>query len=163
MTQNATLGSGSVRVEDLLATASAYATQAIDTLILQAEEDPRRLRGLFYEYLELVSRLEIHFLFPNLDDYDRGLLVALARTRAAIMVALRNSGVQRTPEQQREHERALLELKASYVHARGDLTSRDVRSRMTPSQQWILDQELLAIPFKDPASTRLPPGAAPGS
>jgi hypothetical protein len=140
--------SGRLNVEDLLATANAYAAQAVQSLIAQADEDPQRLRGLFYNYVELAYRLEIHFLFPNLGDYERGLLVSLANARSAIMVGLRNSGQPRSSEQQQDHQRALLELKTKYVHTRAEVMSRDVRSHLTPVQQQILDKELLTIPFE---------------
>ncbi len=136
---------GCLKLEDLLQSASEFAAQAIQSLITQSAEDSQHLRGLFYDYVELAYRLEIHFLFPNLGDYERGLLVALGSARSALLVGLRNGLHWRTPDQRREHEANLLRLKDRFLQLRAEVTDRKVRQRLTSLQQQVLDSGFLSI------------------
>jgi hypothetical protein len=134
--------------------ASSFASQALQHLLDQAGEDTDRLRGLFYNYVELAYRLEVHFLFPNLEDTERHLLVGLGSARSAILIGSRNSEHYRDPEQRAQHESTLIQVKQRFLNLRAEVGSRGLANRLTNIQRQLLEREFLTL-TKDPAQADL--------
>jgi len=132
-----------------MAAAAEFSSRALENLLNQTAEDTSRLRGLFYHYVDLAYRLEVHFLFPNLDDAERNLLAGLGSARSAILLGSRNSEYQADSEARTKHDAALLSVKQKFLTLRAEVMSRGTASRLTALQQQLLEREFLALPKRE--------------
>jgi hypothetical protein len=133
-------------VDRLLRMAADYASQALQNLVNQTAEDSEKLRELFYNHVDLACRLEVHFLFPNLGDADRLLLVGLSSSRRALEVGRRNSEHYRNPDQLKRHQEAMAGISHRFLGTRAEVVSRGLGRLMTSTQRQILEREFLAAP-----------------
>ena len=67
--------------------ASDFGSQALEMLLNQ-EGDGGPARGPAVDYANMIFQLEVHFLFPNLQEADRHLLVGLGMARAGVLAGL---------------------------------------------------------------------------
>lgn len=140
----------SEQLDQLVKMASDYAGQALQSLVQQAEGDDNKLRELFYQHLDLAIRLEVHFLFPNLDDNERLLLVSLSSSRRALVVGRKNMAQQQDPEERSQRHSALEAVQQRYILVRSEVMSRGMARRMTPLQQQLLQREFMQLPKPEP-------------
>jgi hypothetical protein len=143
-------------VDRLLRKAAEYASEALQGLVDQSTADSEKVRELFYNYVDLACRLEVHFLFPNLGDTERLLLVGLASSRRAIQVGQRNTQHYVYPAQQARHAEAMNAVRQRYLSTRSEVVSRGIGGMLTPLQREVLEREFLHLPAAEP------PASAPG-
>lgn len=139
-------GMPALSVDELLRAAAGYASQALQELVAQADGDETRLRGVFYNYVDFAFQLEVHFLFPNLTDAERLLLVGLGTARSALLVGLKNGPHYEKSGQQGRHEATMGEVKQRFLMLRAEVGARGFASRMTPTQVLLLEREFLSLP-----------------
>jgi hypothetical protein len=128
------------QTEQLLHDATDYATRAIASMVSQLEEDYGTPNKLFYDYVRLMHGLEVHFLFPNLDDQDRDLVVALLSARSAMMVGLKKLEVIPHGEPRHEPEAFITHLRNRFVDLKGQIDNRRIVDKLTSTQRRILEQ-----------------------
>jgi hypothetical protein len=138
--------SNDARIVELLIAAAEYAAFAMDRLIKQYNEEDEQLRKVFYEYVALTHGLEVNFLFPNVTQRERDLLVALMGARNALLIGMNGLRQWRSEEQKTDHERVLRQLRERFVLLRSEIISAKVKERISPIQQRLLEQEFLSVP-----------------
>jgi hypothetical protein len=138
--------SDDARIVELLIAAAEYAAFAMDRLIKQYDEEDDQLRKVFYEYVALTHGLEVNFLFPNVTQRERDLLVALMGARNALLVGMNGLRQWRSDAQKTDHESVIRQLRERFVLLRSELISAKVKERISPIQQRLLEQEFLSVP-----------------
>jgi hypothetical protein len=138
--------SDDARIVELLIAAAEYAAFAMDRLIKQYDDEDEQLRKVFYEYVALTHGLEVNFLFPNVTQRERDLLVVLMGARNALMLGMNGLRQWRSDEQKVDHEAVILRLRERFVLLRSELISAKVKERVSPIQQRLLEQEFLSVP-----------------
>jgi hypothetical protein len=128
------------QTETLLQDATEYATRAIASMVSQLEEDYGTPNKLFYDYVRLIHGLEAHFLFPNLDDQDRDLVVALLSARSAMMVGLKKLETIPHGEPRHESEAFITHLRNRFADFKGQIDNRRIVDKLTSTQRRVLDQ-----------------------
>lgn len=145
-TRNPYKVSDDARIVELLIAAAEYAAFAMDRLIKQYDEEDEQLRKVFYEYVALTHGLEVNFLFPNVTQRERDLLVALMGARNALLIGMNGLRQWRSDEQKTDHDRVLSQLRERFVLLRSEIISAKVKERISPIQQRLLEQEFLSVP-----------------
>jgi hypothetical protein len=138
--------SDDARIVELLIAAAEYAAFAMDRLIKQYDDEDDQLRKVFYDYVSLTHGLEVNFLFPNVSQRERDLLVAIMGARNSLLVGLNGLRQWRSDEQKNDHEDVIRKLRDRFVLLRSELISSKVRERISPIQQRLLEQEFLSVP-----------------
>ncbi len=136
----------STRIVELLIAAAEYAAFAMDRLIKQYDEEDDQLRKVFYDYVSLTHGLEVNFLFPNVTQRERDLMVSLMGARNALLVGMNGLRQWRSDDQKSDHEALIQQLRERFVLLRGELISSQVKERISPIQQRLLEQEFLSVP-----------------
>jgi hypothetical protein len=131
--------SGEPQIERLLQDATDYATRAIASMVSQLEEDYGTPNKLFYDYVRLMHGLEVHFLFPNLDDQDRDLVAALLSARSAMMVGLKKLESIPHGEPRYEPEAFITHLRNRFADLKGQIDNRRIVDKLTSTQRKILE------------------------
>jgi hypothetical protein len=141
-------------IEELLKMASSFGSQALEMLLNQ-EGDGGPARGHAVDYASMIFQLEVHFLFPNLQEADRHLLVGLGMARAGVLAGLRNAGNPGGAGEQPQQDANLLEIKHRFVTLRAEVMARGLVARMNSIQEALLEREFLTLPRAQPAG--MPP------
>jgi hypothetical protein len=102
--------------------------------------------------VNLVYQLEVHFLFPNLQEPDRHLLVGLGTARTTILASIGNGRQNGILLDRPSDDANLLEIKHRFVSLRAEVMNRGLVSRMTPLQEALLEREFLTLPKPQPAA-----------
>lgn len=124
----------------VLKAAEEYATLAIEHLTFS---NHRRHK----DAETVVSELEVHFLFPNLSDDDRSMLVVLDWLRRGVTLGV-NLDVPGLNERERKGlEAGLRKAEPEFTKLRVKV-ERDILPRLTPLQKKLLTQRFLEVPFK---------------
>jgi hypothetical protein len=139
-------------IDNLLKSASNFGSQALDILLSQGGDDAGPARGLAVDYVNLVYQLEVHFLFPNLQEPDRHLLVGLGTARTTILASIGNGRQNGILLDRPSDDANLLEIKHRFVSLRAEVMNRGLVSRMTPLQEALLEREFLTLPKPQPAA-----------
>lgn len=145
--------SDDARIVELLIAAAEYATFAMDRLIKQYEDEDDQLRKVFYDYVSLTHGLEVSFLFPNITQRERDLLVSLMGARNALLVGLNGLRQWRNDEQRTEHDQVIQKLRERFVLLRSEIQSAKLKERVSPVQQRLLEQEFLSVPGHNTGNT----------
>ena len=135
-------------IKQLLEKAAEYATHAIDNVISQLEEGDAKPNKLFYDYVSLAHSLEVHFMFPNLNEAERGILSEMMSTRSAVLVGLRIERRWKRAEEKLDHDELVERCKRRFVELKSELVNRRMTNRLTALQRRILEKEFLTIPFE---------------
>jgi hypothetical protein len=139
------------QIEQLLQDAADFATRAIASMVSQLEEDYGTPNRLFYDYMRLMHGLEAHFLFPNLGDQDRDLVVALMCARSAMMVGLKKRESIPEGDPRQEHEAVITHLRNRFAELKIQIDTRRIADKLTSLQRRILEQRCLASIESEPA------------
>jgi hypothetical protein len=131
---------GEPQMERLLQDATDYATCAIASMVSQLEEDYGTPNKLFYDYVRLMHGLEVHFLFPNLDDQDRDLVAALLSARSAMMVGLKKLETIPHGEPRHEPEAFITHLRNRFADLQRQIDNRRIVDKLTSTQRKILEK-----------------------
>jgi hypothetical protein len=127
------------QTEQLLQEATDYASRSVASMVAQLEEDYGTPNKLFYDYVRLLHGLEVHFLFPNLDDQDRDLVVALLNARSAMLVGLKKLETIPPGEPRHEPEAFATHLRNRFTDLKGQIDNRRIVDKLTSTQRRILD------------------------
>jgi hypothetical protein len=128
------------QTDELLRDATEYSTRSIASMVSQLEEDYGTPNKLFYDYVRLIHGLEVHFLFPNLDDQDRDLVVALLSARSAMMVGLKKLESIPPGEPRHESQAFITHLRNRFADLKGQIDNRRIVDKLTSTQRRILEQ-----------------------
>ena len=138
--------SDDARIVELLIAAAEYAAFAMDRLIKQYDDEDNQLRKVFYDYVSLTHGLEVNFLFPNVTQRERDLLVAIMGARNALLVSINGLRQWRGDQQRLDHEELIRQLRDRFVLLRSELIGSKVKDRISPIQRRLLEQEFLSVP-----------------
>jgi len=97
----------------------------------------------------------VHYLFPQLADETRQLLVSVMKVRNAIGVQLSGLRQWRTASQREEHQAVTQGLKIEFLQLQNTIRARVTALDLDAVQRIILDQEFLSIPLDKEESTTL--------
>ena len=134
-------------IDHLLVQASEYAVDYIDHRRRQAESDPMALQLLSESYWDIVCQLEVGYLFPNITDRERQLLISLMRLRNLIAGRLNNSGLGLDRHRQGETAAVIQESMDEFFVLAHELESSGLKKRLDPDQRRIVDLEFASIPL----------------
>ena len=134
------------QMEDLVQQASDYATQSIASVVEQLEEDYGTPNKLFYDYVRLIHGLEVHFLFPTLNEQDRELMVALLSARSAMLMGINKLNALPAAEGRDELEAVITHLRNRFGDLKGQIQSGGLVQRLTSLQRRIVEERFLELP-----------------
>ena len=134
------------RIVELLIAAAEYAVFAMDRLIKQYDDADDQLRKVYYDYVSLTHGLEVNFLFPNVTQRERDLMVSLMGARNALLIGMNGLRQWRSDAQKTDHDSVIQQLRERFVLLRSELVSSKVKDRISPIQQRLLEQEFLSVP-----------------
>ncbi|HEY5911331.1 MAG TPA: hypothetical protein VJA21_12080 [Verrucomicrobiae bacterium] len=101
------------------------------------------------------ARLEVHYLFPDLNDAERALLLFLAVERRCLnygIAVLRCHRTILTTESLKETEASVSETERIFSALRQRLLTSGIMEKLTPFQQEVVKRKFLNIYFgEDPA------------
>ena len=138
-----------IEINHLLETAAEYATQAIDKVISQLDERDEKPNKLFYDYVSLAHSLEVHFLFPNVNDAERAILSEMMSARSAVLVGLNIERRWKNSQDKAYHDELVERSKKRFVELKSEVVNRQLIKRLTAVQRRLLEKEFLTIPFED--------------
>ena len=134
-----------VVIDGLLKSAAEYAARSVTNVICKLD-DGSAPRQVFYDCMAQMHELEVHFLFPNLSEKQRELLVTLLNARRALMANL-NKSVHRPAATGRKRQDTLLtQLKRRFMELQRRAEKLLHQPDLTPSQRQILEREFLGLP-----------------
>jgi CheY-like chemotaxis protein len=129
----------------LLASATDYALAAVNQVIQKASGNPTALQTLNNQYVDLVFGFEIDFLFPNLSQPEKQLLLTALKHRNALNVQFSGIPQWRTSEQKAEHDRITHTSKADFAKTCHHIRNSNLPSKLNPIQQQVLQSEFLSV------------------
>jgi CheY-like chemotaxis protein len=138
----------------LLASATDYALSAFKNVIQKASGDPLALQDLNNQYVDLVFGFEIDFLFPNLSNTEKQLLLAALKYRNALNVQFSGIPQWRTAEQKAEHDQITQSSKTDFAKTCQHIRNSDLPSKLNPVQQEVLQHEFLSVILDREEDTR---------
>ncbi len=133
-------------VAELLQTAAEYAVKSVGRILCRVDDDRTQPGQVFYDYVRMVLGLEVHFLFPNLSEAHRDMLVALMEVRNAVRIRFSKPGPAQTGDDPSGWSSPLSALKQRFSELRKQVNRSQVVANLTPLQQAILQSEFLAAP-----------------
>jgi hypothetical protein len=135
------------KIEATMKEAAQYAARGMEHLIADNPDNQERMSGLLNDYAKLANGLEVHFLFPNLSDWERSLLGELLEARRGMYAAMKAENNLRSPEHQEHHDKVNADFQTRYVNARAEVTNPTTLAKMTGLQQSILEKEFFSLPM----------------
>ena len=132
--------------DQLLHSAERYVKQAMNHLTpdlpsVQADEF-----GNVFD--QKSDELFVHFLFPNLDEYERSLLVALRHFRRGVTLGVHTRQDDFSTEGKVDHEKDLTESEANFVSVKQGLWTMGIERKLTPLQRELLREEFFTVSFQ---------------
>ena len=94
------------------------------------------------------DELFVHFLFPNLDEYERSLLVALRHFRRGVTLGVHTRRDEFTVKSRMDHEKVLIESEANFVSVKEGIRTMGIERKLTSLQQEILKEEFFTVAFQ---------------
>src|SRR5688572_12524968 len=136
----------SVFKEQLLRSAEKYVKQALNHLTPDLPEvDAADFERVFDQKND---ELFVHFLFPNLDDYERSLLVAMRHFRRGVTLGVHTRRDDFSNEGKMDHEKDLTESEANFVSLKEGIRTLGLEEKLTPLQREVLREEFLTVSFQ---------------
>jgi hypothetical protein len=136
------------RMNELRETALRYAELASQRLCVE-RTIPAEYKELSPELKEWIfaRQLWVHFLFPNLTDAERRILVAMKLQNHNLGLAFRANIVLPQSTEKEEMERATDKLEIAYVQTKALVAESGLREKMSPVQLAILEEDFFKVPF----------------
>src|SRR5437867_6276003 len=134
------------KIESVMQEAAQYAVRGMEHLISNLPDEREQLRKLSNAYGKLENGLEVHFLFPNLDDRERSFLAELLEARRGLHTARKAGMGLLNPDNVQEHDKVNTQFQTRYVNARAEVTTHSTLAKLTGLQQKILEKEFLSLP-----------------
>src|SRR5688572_17527524 len=135
------------RIEAIMKEAAQYAVRGMEHLIAGNPDNQDGMTSLLNDYAKLANGLEVHFLFPNLSDWERSLLGGLLEARRGLHAATKAGKNLRSPEDLEHHNKINTDFQTRYVNSRAEVTSPNTLGKMTDLQRRILEKEFLSLPL----------------
>lgn len=135
------------KIEAIMKEAAQYAVRAMEHLIAGNSDNQDGMPSLLNDYAKLANGLEVHFLFPNLSDWERSLLGEVLEARRGLHAAIKAEKNLRSREDLEHHDKINTEFQTRYVNARAEVTNPNTLGKMTDLQQGIVEKEFLSLPM----------------
>ncbi len=136
----------SVLREQLLQSAQRYVKQAMNHLTPDLPSVAAEEFGNVFD--QKSDELFVHFLFPNLDEYERSLLVALRHFRRGVTLGVHTRRDDFSTEGKLDHEKGLTESEANFVSLKEGVRSMGIDQKLTPLQRELLQEEFFTVSFQ---------------
>jgi hypothetical protein len=94
-----------------------------------------------------MTRLFVHFLFPNLDDHERAMLVAMRQVREEITLKVNTDQSDYAEPVKREHEHTLTQFEEAYMKLKDVILESGLISKLTEIQEMVLEEEFFHFDF----------------
>ena len=94
------------------------------------------------------DELFVHFLFPNLDEYERSLLVALRHFRRGVTLGVHTRRDDFSTAGKLDHEKILTESEANFVSIKEGVRTMGIPQKLTPLQRELLQEEFFTVSFQ---------------
>lgn len=136
-----------VDIYTLMEQADAYASMAMETLWVS---DPgKSAEHAALEKDQLLWRLRIHYVFPQLTDWQRGLLLTLRWQRHSLCYLVKTNAQQLDPSARCPLERLTMNLEQIFMELAKIVREKIKPEELTPAQLQILEEEFLSIDFQN--------------
>lgn len=133
-------------IDSLLKRAAEFAAFSVTNVTCRLDDDRTAPRKVFYNCLEQMHELEVHFLFPNLLISQRKLLVRLLNIRRALATRLGRMVVRPSARGAKREDALLTQLKREFTELEGRAERLLEDLNLTPCQKQILQSEFLGLP-----------------
>ena len=130
----------------LLAAASEYAKTASNHLWGQQARDDKKTPSAA-EPQQIQARLRIHFLFPQLLDWQRGLLLTVYWQRKAFILLIQASRKGLSDSLKSDLERLTNQIEQNFMSLLQSTRELMGGWKFTPLQQEIFETEFAGVPF----------------
>jgi hypothetical protein len=134
-------------LETMMKESAHYAARGMEHLISGKFDNQEGMDSLFNDYAKLANGLEVHFLFPNLSDWERLLLAELLETRRGLHAAIKAKSNLQSENDQQHHDKINADFQTRYVNARAEVSNPNTLGKLTGLQRKILEQEFLSLPM----------------
>ena|SRR3989442_11354786 len=132
--------------EQLLRSAERYVKLAMNNLTADLPDlDADDFENAFDQKAD---ELFVHFLFPNLDEYERSLLVALRHFRRGVTLGVHTRQEEFSSEGKADHERTLTESESSFVSLKDGIKKMGIEPKLTCVQRELLEEEFFTVCFQ---------------
>jgi len=138
----------SAKIERLLKRAAEYAAHSVTSVISKLDDGHVPPRKVFYDCLGQMHELEVHFLFPNLPEKQRELLVELLNARRSLMTGLSKAVHQPSAGGKKRQDQLLTQLKQQFIGLQCRAERLKDEASLTPFQKQILECEFLCLPHE---------------
>jgi hypothetical protein len=130
------------RMVDAAGEYAKIASEQLNGFFAHLAEEERKM-----ELDKSCEELQIHFMFPNLYDYERYLLLALrfANRGVSLMVNTDQAGL--TEEERHEHELGTSQIEELFVDARTQVIESGVLKKLSEVQMDIVKEDFLNVRF----------------
>ena len=139
--------------EHLMTAAAEYASMVVESLVSEHLELPEAQREI--EKDRSNEELQIHFLFPNLFDYERYLLLALRFANRGVRLMVNADTVNLNDDERHRHERSTTQIEELFVDARQQVEESGLIAKLSDVQRRIVEQEYLNVPFLESSAPSL--------
>jgi hypothetical protein len=136
----------SVLKDQLLHSAEKYVKQAMNHLTPDLPSLESVEFGKVFDQKN--DEFFVHFLFPNLDDYERSLLVALRHFRRGVTLGVHTRRDEFSNEGKLDHEKDLTDSEANFVSLKEGIRTMGIEEKLTPLQRELLREEFLTVSFQ---------------
>ena len=154
---------------NLLVAASEYATAAMRRLIPDGAGTPSASPHLIDRYIDTVFGLEVHFVFPNLSQAERDLLVSIMKVRNSISAVLNGASRLGLAGEKAGVDELTADLNSKFLEFRSQIVESGIEQQLDPLQKKVFQDEFFSITLDKKCSTTLffrsdaAPGAAAGA
>lgn len=131
--------------DKLLNAAGEYALIASEALIQQFAHLSEEEREL--ELDKSFEELQIHFLFPNLYDHERYLLLALKFANRGVALMVNTDQTTFDPDERRQHEFGTSQIEELFMDSKRQVIESGLPEKLSPVQREILEETFLSIHF----------------
>ncbi|MFM1944920.1 MAG: hypothetical protein RI897_3902 [Verrucomicrobiota bacterium] len=139
--------------QDLLVAATDYAVSAVNRLLRQLPEDSSG--ALTGRYTDLVYGLEVNYLFPNLTQNERDILVSLMKVRNALKAQITGVILWRNPEQKARYDHAGESYKTQFTLLCQQVHDSNIETKLSPIQAKLLEEEFLSVVVNREENTKI--------
>ncbi|MCI0538611.1 MAG: hypothetical protein L0Z50_25670 [Verrucomicrobiales bacterium] len=132
--------------DQLLQSAERYVKQAMNHLTPDLPGVETEEFGRVFD--QKSDELFVHFLFPNLDDYERSLLVALRHFRRGVTLGVHTRRDDFSTAGKLDHEKDLTESEANFVSLKEGIRTMGIEEKLTAQQRELLQEQFLTVAFQ---------------
>jgi CheY-like chemotaxis protein len=139
--------------QDLLEAATDYAVSAVNRLLRQLPEESSG--SITQRYTDLVYGLEVNYIFPNLAETERDMLVSLMKIRNALKAQITGIPLWRNREQKACHDHASENYKTQFALLCQQVHNSNIESKLNPVQARLIEEEFLSVVVNREENTKI--------